>query len=57
MSNPDYDKKKFDMDEYGNLCPKKTKEEVDADNRYGKWVEKCKDKLDNSTNVKTPKGK
>ena len=57
MRNPDYDKKKFDMDEYGNLYPKKTKEEVDADNRYGKWIEKCKDKLDNLTNVKMPKGK
>ena len=57
MSNPDYDKKKFWMDEYGNLIPKKIKEEVDVDSRYGRWIKKCKDKLDNTTNVKMLKGK
>lgn len=45
MSNPNYDKDKFYMDEYGNLMPKDNK----------KWLEEQKDKLDNTTNIKIPK--
>ena len=54
MSNVGYDPEKYYMDEYGNLIRKKT---IDADNVYDRWIKKNKDKLDNSTNVKIPKGK
>ena len=44
MNNVDYDKKKFDVDEYGNLIPKvkkskkKKRKGVNAENRYGKTL-------------------
>ena len=41
MNNVDYDKEKFDMDEYGNLIPKTKKDKkkgIDADSRYGKKI-------------------
>ena len=47
MSKVDYDKKKFWMDEYGNLYPKKKIKGVTADEVYGK---EKKDERD-STNV------
>ena len=48
----DYDKRLFTMDSYGNLYPKTKKETADYDN----WKKYNKDKLDNTTNVKMPKG-
>ena len=47
----DYDKDKFEMDEYGNLIPKSTPKSTSKD----KWLDECKNKLDNTTNVKLPK--
>ena len=44
----DYDKTKFDMDEYGNLIPKKPIKGITADGRYGKDV---KDETDASEEV------
>lgn len=42
MNNVDYDKKKFGVDEYGNLIPKvkksKKKKGTSADSRYGKTM-------------------
>lgn len=41
MNNVDYDKNKFDIDEYSNLHPKtksQKKKGVSADDRYGKEV-------------------
>lgn len=42
MNNVDYDKKKFDVDGYGNLIPKvkknKKKKGASADSRYGKNI-------------------
>ena len=43
MNNADYDKKKFDVDRYGNLIQKvkknKKKKGTSADSRYGKIYE------------------